>query len=424
MRERDGNRELFLTHCDRLGSVTAVTTAQGEIIERYAYNPWGLRVDPDDWSLLDERTSFWNNRGYTGHEHLDAFRLINMNGRMYDPLTCMFLSPDPQLQDPYRWLNYNRYAYCYGNPNMYTDPSGEFAWIPVVVGAVVGACIGTYSGYRAGARGWKLVAYAGVGLVSGAAAGCGAAAVSSALGGTVLAGSVWQGAIAGATGGAIGGFITGAGVSVIEGASFGSAMMCGVYQGAMGMALGAVLGGLTAGISNAYHGKNFWTGKVPESPATAAENLNVNPSNTNIDDYASACKMTDTYKNLPDPKTLNSNLPAKYEPNLPATNYPPNNGAVYGTEIVEEMQPGMTLDRFGNVGPSSCYMSPEGTPIPARSLMPGVDLDVYSKFTVVKPFPATKSLIAPWYGQPGYGVQYRTFEPIQKLIEGGYLIRW
>ena len=126
LRERDGERELFLTHCDRLGSVVAVTTAQGEIIERYAYSPWGMRVDPDDWSSPDERTAFWNNRGYTGHEHLDAFRLIDMNGRMYDPLTCMFLSPDPQLQDPYRWLNYNRYAYCYGNPNMYTDPSGEF----------------------------------------------------------------------------------------------------------------------------------------------------------------------------------------------------------------------------------------------------------------------------------------------------------
>jgi hypothetical protein len=49
-----------------------------------------------------------------------------MNGRVYDPLIARFLSPDPQLQDPGNWLNYNRYAYCINNPLKYTDPSGEF----------------------------------------------------------------------------------------------------------------------------------------------------------------------------------------------------------------------------------------------------------------------------------------------------------
>ena len=56
---------------------------------------------------------------------MDAFGIINMNGRVYDPLTAQFFSPDPQLQDPGNWLNYNRYGYCIGNPLKYTDPSGE-----------------------------------------------------------------------------------------------------------------------------------------------------------------------------------------------------------------------------------------------------------------------------------------------------------
>ena len=45
---------------------------------------------------------------------------INMNGRMYDPVTAQFLSPDPYVQMPDNPLNYNRYAYCIFNPIMYT----------------------------------------------------------------------------------------------------------------------------------------------------------------------------------------------------------------------------------------------------------------------------------------------------------------
>ena len=74
-------------------------------------------------------------RGYTGHEHYMECGLINMNGRMYDPLTARFLSPDPYVQMPDNPQNFNRYAYCLNNPLMYTDPSGEF-WELIIISAV------------------------------------------------------------------------------------------------------------------------------------------------------------------------------------------------------------------------------------------------------------------------------------------------
>ena len=49
---------------------------------------------------------------------------ILLNGRVYDPLTAQFFSPDPVLQAPGNWTNYNRYTYCMNNPFKYTDPSG------------------------------------------------------------------------------------------------------------------------------------------------------------------------------------------------------------------------------------------------------------------------------------------------------------
>jgi len=72
-------------------------------------------------------------RGFTGHQHLDAFALINMGGRMYDPIVQQFLSPDPYVQMSDNTQNLNRYAYCLNSPLMYTDPTGKFfvadSWI-------------------------------------------------------------------------------------------------------------------------------------------------------------------------------------------------------------------------------------------------------------------------------------------------------
>ena len=64
-------------------------------------------------------------RGFTGHEHLDMFGLINMNARLYDPLLGRFLAPDPYVQLPEYTQSYNRYSYCLNNPLCYVDENGE-----------------------------------------------------------------------------------------------------------------------------------------------------------------------------------------------------------------------------------------------------------------------------------------------------------
>ncbi len=118
-----GNATLYYTIADHLGSLTEITDQQGMLVQRMEYDAWGNR------SLLTDNTGMGDylfDRGYTGHEHLDAFKLINMNGRMYDPVVGRMLSPDPFIQDPSDNQNFNRYSYCLNNPMMYADPTGYY----------------------------------------------------------------------------------------------------------------------------------------------------------------------------------------------------------------------------------------------------------------------------------------------------------
>src|SRR5690606_9268612 len=86
----------------------------------------------------------WLYRGYTGHEHMPEFALINMNGRMYDPLLGRMLSPD--IFTFAGTQGYNRYSYCHNNPLSHVDPDGNHPLVvAVAVGAAIGAASYTYS---------------------------------------------------------------------------------------------------------------------------------------------------------------------------------------------------------------------------------------------------------------------------------------
>ncbi|MGE5480393.1 MAG: RHS repeat domain-containing protein, partial [Chloroflexota bacterium] len=61
-------------------------------------------------------------RGFTGHEHIRQFNLINMNARLYDPRIGKFFSPDNVISSPENPQDYNRYSYAHNNPLIYTDP--------------------------------------------------------------------------------------------------------------------------------------------------------------------------------------------------------------------------------------------------------------------------------------------------------------
>jgi RHS repeat-associated protein len=123
LHDDDGTPETRFLHKDHLGSITTtITNTNWAGREKASYDPWGRRRSGTDWWSAAASAS--DERGYTGHEHLDDVNLIHMNGRIYDPKLGHMLSPDPLLADPLSSQHYNRYLYVLGNPLKYTDPSG------------------------------------------------------------------------------------------------------------------------------------------------------------------------------------------------------------------------------------------------------------------------------------------------------------
>lgn len=132
--EEDGSRKIYYMLRDPLGTIVNLITPNGTIVYSASYDAWGKCT-----SLQNTTSPFVDfRRGFTGHEMLLEFDLVNMNGRMYDPLVGRFLSPDPYVQMPDNAQNFNRYSYCLNNPLKYTDPSGEFWGLSLFTGFAKG----------------------------------------------------------------------------------------------------------------------------------------------------------------------------------------------------------------------------------------------------------------------------------------------
>ena len=107
---------------DHLGSVRAVTDAEGEVLDTYDYMPYGSEFTTDTDNITDYR--------FTGKEKQTAFG----NSNIYDSFARFqntygrFMSIDPKAESFY---HISPYTYCAGDPVNLVDPDGE-AWKPTM----------------------------------------------------------------------------------------------------------------------------------------------------------------------------------------------------------------------------------------------------------------------------------------------------
>jgi hypothetical protein len=124
--------------------------------------------------------------------------------------------------------NFNRYSYALNNPLVYTDPSGEWLWVPIVIGAYfggkaanegqwnpfkwdldaetlvgvgIGGALGGLTGFAAAEAGLNLVATMGApgfGMTSGMVNGAVFSGIASGWNGEAMFYGAWTGGVGGA----------------------------------------------------------------------------------------------------------------------------------------------------------------------------------------------------------------------------------
>jgi RHS repeat-associated protein len=110
------NGNMYYIYKDHLGSVNVITDENGTVVEEHSFDAWGRRRNHANWGYENINIDGLTYRGYTGHEHLDQFGMINMNGRVYDPIIDRFLSPEKYVQASQFAQSFNWYSYCFNNP--------------------------------------------------------------------------------------------------------------------------------------------------------------------------------------------------------------------------------------------------------------------------------------------------------------------
>lgn len=149
LRKDNGTFLPYVVVKDNIGSIISIYAGDGTQVYSASYDAWGKQT------VTMNKIGFI--RGYCGHEMLNDYQIINMNGRLYDPVLGRFLSPDNFVQTPDFSQNYNRYSYCLNNPLKYADPSGELFGIDDLVwfGAAMGAFMGAMEAKMSGKSVWK-----------------------------------------------------------------------------------------------------------------------------------------------------------------------------------------------------------------------------------------------------------------------------
>ncbi|MBV7460166.1 MULTISPECIES: RHS repeat-associated core domain-containing protein [unclassified Acidovorax] len=122
-------------HNDILGSPAIATDADGAVVWKENYLPYGHRQRAP---AAGANNKLW----FAGKPYDQTNWITYMGGRYYIPLIGRFTGIDPQGIVPENPHSFNRYAYANNNPYKYVDPDGRSATLALKVLVTAAVLVG------------------------------------------------------------------------------------------------------------------------------------------------------------------------------------------------------------------------------------------------------------------------------------------
>ena len=129
------------------GDVINIVDGGCNHIATYHYDAWGnvLRITDNsgnEISITADHIANKNPFRFRGYYYDSETGLYYLNARYYDPETGRFISKDDvDYLEPDSVNGYNLFTYCYNNPIMYSDPSGNFVWGIIITAALIAIAV-------------------------------------------------------------------------------------------------------------------------------------------------------------------------------------------------------------------------------------------------------------------------------------------
>lgn len=98
----------------------------------------------------------------------------------------------------------------------------------------------------------------------------------------------------------------------------------------------------------------------------------------------------------------------------------PKNDGCDGPAKTEILNAGVRIDRYG--GDYGTFFALPGTPYAERAMPYETKNLVYHIYVVLKPLSVSACKIAPWFGEPGGGEQFKTSDNVMLLKSNGEIV--
>ena len=116
----EDNNAVYYYHFDGLGSISALTDANGTVVEKYEYDVFGGTTIKNASDNILTESAIGNPYGFTGRRFDPETDNYYYRMRYYNPDIGRFLQTDP----PYAYSSMGLYHYCWNNPINWIDPWG------------------------------------------------------------------------------------------------------------------------------------------------------------------------------------------------------------------------------------------------------------------------------------------------------------